>query len=307
VVGCDYVVFNELDHANRTVVDEVTCSALLLCESEPFVDDEWEALWSAPFRRYKRFYGPLKVVKLSDFFPRHERRNREINWAWERNAVDSMHLYLTSARTYAANLCFESSRDFAERERIVLQLLRPHLAARYRAAELRRRLGAALAALEHGESPDCGILLIGPDGSLEFASTRAEALLERYFGDPASLPAEITGWRSDAVARPLVVSGPEGRLVVESIDSGRALVLRARSRAELLLTPREAEVMRCVAAGHSNASIAAILVVEPATVRKHLEHVFDKLGVRSRTAAVARLGLAPGPAADDQSVDGAPV
>jgi DNA-binding CsgD family transcriptional regulator len=55
------------------------------------------------------------------------------------------------------------------------------------------------------------------------------------------------------------------------------------------LTPREREVMRCVADGLSNAEIARVLVVELSTVRKHLEHVFDKLGVRSRTAAVAAL------------------
>jgi DNA-binding CsgD family transcriptional regulator len=55
------------------------------------------------------------------------------------------------------------------------------------------------------------------------------------------------------------------------------------------LTPREREVMQCVADGLSNAEIARVLVVEPSTVRKHLEHVFDKLGVRSRTAALAAL------------------
>src|SRR5262245_9136556 len=53
------------------------------------------------------------------------------------------------------------------------------------------------------------------------------------------------------------------------------------------LTPRERDVMACVANGLSNAQIANVLVVELSTVRKHLEHVYDKLGVRSRTAALA--------------------
>lgn len=47
--------------------------------------------------------------------------------------------------------------------------------------------------------------------------------------------------------------------------------------------------MRCVADGLSNEEIAKVLVVEGSTVRKHLEHVYDKLGVRSRTAALAKL------------------
>ena len=55
------------------------------------------------------------------------------------------------------------------------------------------------------------------------------------------------------------------------------------------LTSRERDVMACVASGLSNAEIANVLVVETSTVRKHLEHVYDKLGVRSRTAAVAEL------------------
>jgi DNA-binding NarL/FixJ family response regulator len=47
--------------------------------------------------------------------------------------------------------------------------------------------------------------------------------------------------------------------------------------------------MRCVGEGLSNAEIARALVVEPSTVHKHLEHVYAKLNVRSRTAALARL------------------
>ena len=53
------------------------------------------------------------------------------------------------------------------------------------------------------------------------------------------------------------------------------------------LTPREAEVMAWVAQGKSNSDIAIILVSSPRTVAKHIEHVFAKLNVESRTAAVA--------------------
>ncbi|MEI8235409.1 MAG: DNA-binding response regulator [Verrucomicrobiota bacterium] len=53
------------------------------------------------------------------------------------------------------------------------------------------------------------------------------------------------------------------------------------------LTPREAEVMAWVAQGKSNSDIATILVSSPRTVAKHIEHIFAKLNVESRTAAVA--------------------
>ena len=55
------------------------------------------------------------------------------------------------------------------------------------------------------------------------------------------------------------------------------------------LTRREREVMLLVADGLSNAEMASVLVVERSTVRKHLEHIYEKLGVRSRTAALAKL------------------
>lgn len=55
------------------------------------------------------------------------------------------------------------------------------------------------------------------------------------------------------------------------------------------LTRREREVLEWVAAGKSNRDIAQILGTRPRTVEKHLEHVYEKLGVEGRTAAAMRL------------------
>jgi len=62
------------------------------------------------------------------------------------------------------------------------------------------------------------------------------------------------------------------------------------------LTARELEVLGLLAAGARNRAIAQQLVVTQETVKKHLSHLFDKLGVTNRTQAVARarqLGLLP--------------
>ena len=62
------------------------------------------------------------------------------------------------------------------------------------------------------------------------------------------------------------------------------------------LTTRELEVLRLLAAGAPNRAIAEQLVVTQETVKKHLSHLFDKLGVANRTQAVTRareLGLLP--------------
>jgi DNA-binding CsgD family transcriptional regulator len=55
------------------------------------------------------------------------------------------------------------------------------------------------------------------------------------------------------------------------------------------LTDREIAILRLVAAGRTNSAIAHELQLSPRTVAKHLEHVYRKLGVSSRAAAVARL------------------
>ena len=58
-----------------------------------------------------------------------------------------------------------------------------------------------------------------------------------------------------------------------------------------MLTRREHEVVLLVAEGLTNAQIAERLWISPGTVRRHLENVFAKLDVHTRTAAVARLRL----------------
>jgi DNA-binding NarL/FixJ family response regulator len=54
------------------------------------------------------------------------------------------------------------------------------------------------------------------------------------------------------------------------------------------LTPRQQDLLRLVAAGHTNSQIARRLGIAEGTVRTHLESIYEKLGVSSRTAAVTR-------------------
>jgi DNA-binding CsgD family transcriptional regulator len=66
--------------------------------------------------------------------------------------------------------------------------------------------------------------------------------------------------------------------------------LRAEQRRGLsALTRRQQEVLHLVAAGYGNAQIARRLVVSDATVRKHLENIYQRLDVTSRTTAIARV------------------
>jgi DNA-binding CsgD family transcriptional regulator len=64
--------------------------------------------------------------------------------------------------------------------------------------------------------------------------------------------------------------------------------LQRLRRTDLRLTPRQHQLLGLVAAGYSNSDIARELVISAATVRTHLEKIFQTLGVTSRTAAVAK-------------------
>jgi DNA-binding CsgD family transcriptional regulator len=64
------------------------------------------------------------------------------------------------------------------------------------------------------------------------------------------------------------------------------------------LTPREREILELVAGGRTNGEVAKLLWISPATVRKHLENAYDKLGVHTRTGAVAALRAPMAPSAN---------
>ncbi|MEY8877807.1 MAG: response regulator [Leptothrix sp. (in: b-proteobacteria)] len=95
------------------------------------------------------------------------------------------------------------------------------------------------------------------------------------------------------------IETPAGRLrctLQESTGDGEWLVvLRESDDARIVealmlafrLTTREAEVLYWIAKGKTNRDIGEILGSSPATVKKHLEHVYEKLGVETRNAATA--------------------
>jgi DNA-binding CsgD family transcriptional regulator len=66
------------------------------------------------------------------------------------------------------------------------------------------------------------------------------------------------------------------------------------SLADCGLTPRESEVLAWVAKGKTNGEVAAILQLSSRTVQKHLEHIYQKLGVETRTTATVRALRMPG-------------
>ncbi len=97
----------------------------------------------------------------------------------------------------------------------------------------------------------------------------------------------VTGIRVVAAGDALLAPSVTRRLIAE-FATGRARPAPpvAVDEGRNALTPREADVLRLIAAGRSNAEIAATLVVSENTVKTHVAHVLDKLQLRDRVHAV---------------------
>lgn len=155
-----------------------------------------------------------------------------------------------------------------------------------------------------------GMILMTPDGKVQSISGHAQEWLEVYFqtrDDAQRLPVELEDWlqrqrpvsraKSSAPAREIFsVEKNRKRLSVKiAEDSAEQLLLLLTEQESIFsapllerlgLTEREGEVLHWLAEGKSNPEIAIILNASPRTVGKHVEHIFEKLGVESRTAAM---------------------
>jgi DNA-binding CsgD family transcriptional regulator len=206
-------------------------------------------------------------------------------------------------------------RDFSERDRLLLNLLSPHLIQAYRNAEAFTRIQQEMAVLKQTlEKLDRGVIVLTPNGRVRLATARAVQRLKEYFGSGSQqgnrLPESLQRWvrhqeallevEDDALSprKPLVVERKGKRLVVRLVsDSDQSMLLLLEeqqmsiypaSLEPLGLARRQAEVLSWVAQGKTNAEIGTILDMSPRTVQKHLEHIFQKLGAETRTAAAMR-------------------
>jgi DNA-binding CsgD family transcriptional regulator len=236
--------------------------------------------------------GDARALKLSDFLGIRQLRRTRVYALWFRpaNIERELSVPIPSPPWHTKTFLFarRPGRDFTERDRLLLNLLQPHLSRLWRAGQTRRQLQAAMAGLEWASERDArGVILLAPDGRIEFASPAARRLVGAYFGASleAELPPVLARWwesRSLLLAERLT----DHRLTVKR--SGNALLLEETWGALLRLTARERQILAWLARGKTNQEIAEILWIAPTTVRKHLESLYAKLGVRTRTAAATR-------------------
>jgi DNA-binding NarL/FixJ family response regulator len=73
---------------------------------------------------------------------------------------------------------------------------------------------------------------------------------------------------------------------VLSLSAASRLINQVRKPSRESLSPRETEILKLIASGATNREIPTALFISEATVKTHLLHIYEKLGVRDRAAAV---------------------
>lgn len=305
LVPCELVSYNEADfRAQQMIAFDDPVGAMTDDAPEQFLRYGHQN----PLVEYFQTAGSDgRPRKWSDFFSRRELHATDIyRVAYAPMGVEYQIAFtLPSAPELLIGLALNrGKRDFSERDRTVLNLVRPHLVQAYDAAREYAALSRRLAALERGMDDGGRGLVILADGRIEFLSDTARRALG---GD--TLPPPLLEWLLEpraggpaldgTAAQPFFLDGPSGRVVIRLLpgrERGEPDSLLVESGSEQLpvdalrglgLSERQAEVLRLVALGEPNASVAAALGISPRTVEKHLQGIFERLGVTNRSAAAA--------------------
>lgn len=315
LIPCDRASFNEFDYSSEIVV--------------PTPVPEWWAQLGEVYRRHATDHPVVDPQRQPPLNRTVSFDDRVYFRDWNRSALNHEYflplgvkhqlgsvIYRRRHRmvALAVNRC---SRPFSGSDRALFDLLNPHFSLAWRHALEVEALTRRSIGLD-GPSPPSGTLLAidAADGRIRVLSSAASDLLRRYFGSDGGnlgrLPDEAHRWLCAQIARVVGVDGGfpatlaplikqrasnclTGRLVRHSIDE--VLVWLEEERApppEPAVAPagftgREAEIAHWLIEGKRNSEISIILGVSPRTVEKHVEHVFMKLGVETRTAAVRQL------------------
>ena len=300
------------DQSSYNEVDPVALRAVVVSIPDPITDADME-IWRKwahqnPALMHMLRTGDGSPRRISDFLTQEEFHRLELyQLAYGRIGVEyQLSVGLATPHPLVVGVALNrATRDFTSEEVLLLDALRPHLVQAYRQAQLlterRRALDRIAGALEQ-------------DGQVfhvmgEPLSDKALALLSGHFGPTSEqLPESLQAWVREERAgfegndpgrlrQPLVSQRDGHRLTVRFVPgvqgpdllwlTERPTELDSEPLRRLGLSDREAEVLWLLTKGRSTAEISRDLSIALGTAKKHLEHVYRKLGVSTATAAVA--------------------
>ncbi len=269
-----------------------------------------------PLARYMQDTQDGVPRKISDFIGQRDFRRLGIYHEFYRKVGIAYQMGCTLAAAPDLVICIalnRGRRDFSEQDRSLLTLLQPHIAQAFQNTEAVSKMHATIATLQQiADETDRGVLEINRQGKIIWGTPKAFQWLQAYWPHSRRsdlLPELLASWvqhQADALNKttcvsdplvPLVVRRESYTLSVRRVQDGERQLLLMQEQVDgvppeklepLGLGRREAEVLAWVAQGKTNEEIGTVLSISPRTVKKHLERIFSKLGVETRTAAAAR-------------------
>ncbi len=251
-----------------------------------------------------------EVLKITDLMPTTEfERTTIYNEFYRPVGVSNQMvtpLVIGNDLTITCSLNIEKN-DFSERDRQILSLFAPHLVNAIRNTFAYQRLSGAL------NTEKCSIIALNSKGKAVFISEFARKLFGKYFAGEKSaaneLPETLDRWirqntpnfqSKDLAASfsPLKVLSQNGELTASLgfNQAGNEMTVMLEEKklssperfVKLGLTKREAEILYLITQGKSDEIIANLCDISPRTVHKHVQNIYVKLGVETRTAAMLR-------------------
>jgi DNA-binding CsgD family transcriptional regulator len=312
LVPSDATVYNEYNFKRNRIIWQQN-PAVAFAGSEKI----WERYsHEHPILTHIRRTKDGRAVKFSDFISERQFRRTGLYNEFFRplRLKHQMHALFGEPQNLLAGLALNrEAKDFSERERLLMNLLRPHLARSYENAEAITGLFLKLTEIKTAlDRLDRGIVFLTRGRRIKDMTDPARRLLKEFFPARSApgdrIPEELATWlaqekkafgekdRVPAPQKSLVVRRQGKQLRVRWIsEPGQTLILLEPLRAldpgafeALGLTRREAEVLFWMTQGKTNPEIAILIGMGRRTVEKHTERIFEKLGVETRTAAAAR-------------------
>jgi len=326
IIAADRIVYGDFDIERQTA--RLSMQPSVVKDQDGTVDGALDGglgglerdFGGHPLFRYYLQTGDGRAQKASQVMTksRFQRYGETDGFARQLGAKHQMGIFFPAGPTVVtAVLLTRSQRDFTERERTLLNRLYPHLVQAFRNTASLNRLSRDVDGLfEMLEGPASSVIVLAGNGLVKRWTEQAKTWIAQYCRTPfpASgdrLPDCFAEWYQRQLAHvaqetlspsprdPLIVDKNARQLTVQLIpdhfrDEHLLLLNEKRGDAswnalgEAGLTPRESEVLAWVAKGKTNAEVGAILGLSDRTVQKHLEHIYQKLGVGTRTTATVR-------------------
>ncbi len=312
VVQCEIGSYNEIDPVAERAIYHVHPGEEMPIPPEADRDGFPRLILQNPILRFQRDTGDASAKRISDFITRAELHELELYQKVYRHiGVEFQAAFglVTKEPLVVAIALSRIHHDFDDDEVVLLNVLRPYLVEVYRNVQDLTELQSPPAT---SRSDNRGAIHLDARGHQAECSSSTLDVLTRHHGpsrSPHALPDVVNAWVDVQRVRLLEDGRPRLHLPLVSVVDGREAVARfipgtqdrpdiiiveerslvrgAQDLIALGLTAREAELLFLLIQGASTFAISQRLRVSTGTINKHLQHIYRKLGVSNRTAAVA--------------------